>query len=259
MAFRVLFAVAAYFDLDIDQINVKTAFLYGLIDQLVYVDILKGSESKATRGIVCKLLKALYVLRQSLRLWYERFSNYLLQKLGLARINADHRIFISKAGLNGLVISTFVDDIKIIAPKRSGHISRVKAELVAAFSMVDMGPISFYLGLKVQRDRKNHTIKLSQPAYIDKVLSKFHLNKAHAVATPMKESAILQARIESEASTAERERYQGIIGFIMFSMVETRPDVAIATSVASCFAKNLGHQHMEAVKTILRYLKGSRN
>ena len=58
MAFRVLFAVAAFFELDIDQMDVKTAFLYGLIDQLVYVDIPKGSESEANRGMVCKLLKA---------------------------------------------------------------------------------------------------------------------------------------------------------------------------------------------------------
>lgn len=69
MAFRVLFAVAAFFDLDIDQMDVKTAFLYGLIDQLVYVDIPKGSETEANRGMVCKLLKALYGLKQSPRLW----------------------------------------------------------------------------------------------------------------------------------------------------------------------------------------------
>lgn len=221
MAFRVLFAVAAYFDLDIDQMDVKTAFLYGLIDQLIYMEIPKGSESKATRGMVYKLLKAIYGLKQSPRLWYERFSGFLLQKLGLAKINADHSIFISKAGLNGPVVSTFVDDIKIMAPKGSGHISRVKSELAAAFSMVDMGPISFYLGLKVQRDRGKRTIKLSQPAYIDKVLSRFHLDKAHAVTTPMKESGTLQARTEGQASTAEQERYQGMIGSIMFLLMQT--------------------------------------
>lgn len=169
------------------------------------MEIPKGSESKATRGMVCKLLKAIYGLKQSPRLWYERFSGFLLQKLGLAKINADHSIFISKTGLNGPVVSTFVDDIKIIAPKGSGHISRVKSELAAAFSMVDMGPISFYLGLKVQRDRGKRTIKLSQPAYIDEVLSRFHLDKTHAVTTPMKESGTLQARTEGQASTAEQE------------------------------------------------------
>lgn len=73
MAFRFLFAIAAYFDLDIDQMDVKTAFLYGLIDQLIYVEQSKGTETEATKNMVCKLLKALYVLKQSSRLWYKQF------------------------------------------------------------------------------------------------------------------------------------------------------------------------------------------
>lgn len=137
-------------------------------------------------------------------------------------------------------------------------IERVKSELTSAFSMIDMGPISFYLGLKVKRGRENRKTKLSQPAYIDKVLSKFHLDKAHSVNTPMKESAILEQRTNGEVSASEKERYQGMTGSLMFSMVETRPDIAFATSIAIRFAKNQGHQHTEALKTILRYLKGSR-
>ena len=139
MAFRVLFAIAAYYDLDIDQMDVKTAFLCGLIDQLVYVQIPKGSESSANKGMVCKLLKALYGLKQVPRLWYERLSKFLLEKLGLQRINADHSIFVSTAGINGPIVSIFVDDIKIMGAKGSGVISRVKEELTAAFEMVDIG------------------------------------------------------------------------------------------------------------------------
>ncbi len=134
-------------------------------------------------------------------------------------------------------------------------IEQVKSELAAAFSIVDIGPISFYLRLKVERDQGKRTIKLSQLAYIDKILSRFDLDKANAVSTVMKENVILQMRTKGQASTAERERYQGMIGSIMFSMVETRPNVAFATSVTSRFAKNPGHQHMEVVKTILRDLK----
>ena len=191
MAFQVLFAIAAFLDLDIEQIDVKTAFLYGLINQLIYVDILKGSKTVSNQDMVCELLKALYGLKQSPRLWYGRLLDFLLQKLGLAWINADHSIFVTGVGLNGQVVSIFVDDIKIMASKGSGITQQVKTELISAFSMVDMGLISFYLGLKVERDREKHTIKLSQPAYIDKVLSKFHLNKAYTAITPMKKSSIL--------------------------------------------------------------------
>lgn len=228
MAFRVLFAIVAYFDPDIDQMDVKTAFLYGLIDQLIYVEMPKETETEANKNMVCKLLKALYGLKQSPRLWYERLSAFLLEKLGLRRTHADHSIFITKAGLNGPIVSTFVDDIKIMGTKGSGFIGIVKAELAAAFLMVDMGPISFYLGLKVIRDREKKMIKLSQPAYIDKVLEKFHLSGANTVNCPMKKSTLLTQRTEreGEASPSEKEKYQGMTGSLMFLMVETRPDIA---------------------------------
>ncbi len=87
-------------------------------------------------------------------------------------MNADHSIFVTNAGLDGLVVNMFVNaDIKIMASKESGMIKRVKSELISAFSIVDMGPVSFYLGLKVERDWVNQKIKLSQPAYVNKVLS----------------------------------------------------------------------------------------
>ena len=128
-----------------------------------YVEIPKGTETEANREIVYKLLKALYGLKQFPRLWYERLANFLLKKLGLKRINADHSTFVTKAGLNGPVVSTFIDDIKIMAPKNSGMIERVKLELTFAFSMVDMGSISFYLGLKVQQDRENEQSNCHNP------------------------------------------------------------------------------------------------
>lgn len=191
MVFRMLFAIAAFHDLGIDQMDVKTAFLYGLIDQLIYVEQLKGTETKETQDFVCQLHKALYGLKQSPRLWYERFSTFLLEKLGLERINADHSIFITPLGINRPIVSTFVDDIKIMAPKESGFIEKVKAELTSAFQMIDMGPISFYLDLKVDRNREEKTIKLSQPAYIKKVLREFFLDQANPTNTPMKESTQL--------------------------------------------------------------------
>ena len=157
--------------------------------------------------MVCKLLKVLHDLKQSPCLQYERLSDFLLQKLGLLQINVDHSIFVTKTGLNGPITSTFVDNIKIVALKDSRFIQHVKAELAAAFSIVDMGPISFQLGLKVEQNRIKRMIKLSQPAYIDKVFSRFHFDQAHVVNTPMKETALLQPRTKVQALAAERERY----------------------------------------------------
>lgn len=143
--------------------------------------------------------------------------------------------------------------------KRSGITKRVKRELTAAFSIVDMEPISFYLDLKVERDCEQKLIKLSQLAYIDKVLQKFYLNQANSTNMPIKEGIILLPNNSAQASRNKQEKFQGMTGSIMFSMVKTQPDMAFATSVISRFVKNPSHQHIEAVKTILKYLKGSRD
>ena len=256
MAFRALFAIAAYLDLDIDQMDVQTAFLYSFIDQLIYVEVPPGYK-KERPGIVCKLLKGLYGLKQAPRLWYERLSTFLIEKLGLKRLYADHGIFSTKAGVKGPIISLWVDDLNLFAPAKLKWMARMKGELTAAFKMVDMEPIQFYLGLKVERNREKQTIKLSQPAYIEKMLHKFFLQNATTAKTPMKGS-LLPALAEHQATLKEIRDYQEMVGSLMFSMLETRPDIAFAVSTASRFLQNPAKAHAEAVKFVLRYLSGSR-
>ncbi len=129
IAFKVLFPIAAYYDLDINQMDVKTAFLYRIINQLVYLQIRKGSEDATNKGMVCKLLKALYGLKQAPRLWYDRLSKFLLEKLGLEQINAGHNIFVNSSGINGPIICTFLDDIKVMGVNALDYIEKVKQEL----------------------------------------------------------------------------------------------------------------------------------
>lgn len=102
---------------------------------------------------------------------------------------------------------------------------------------MDIGLISFYFVLKIGRDRKRKTIKLSQPVYIDKILAKLYLFQVNMSNTFMKE-CLLESK-KKEAIVVEQERYQRMTGLIIFFMVETRPDIAFATSIVSQCAKNL--------------------
>lgn len=104
-------------------------------------------------------------------------------------------------------------------------------ELTFAFLIVDMNPISFYLRIKVEQNSQKQTIKLFQSAYIDKILGKFYIDKANMVTTPMKESALLLHFTDRKVTTAEKESYKGIIGSIIFLMIEIRPDITFITSV----------------------------
>lgn len=80
----------------------------------------------------------------------------------------DHNIFVILLEINGPIINTFVNNVKVIGVKGSGYIKKVKIKHVVTFEMVDIGPISFYLGLKVKKNQIKITLKLLQPAYIDK-------------------------------------------------------------------------------------------
>lgn len=82
----------------------------------------------------------------------------------------------TKLDLNGLIISTFINNIKVMASKKSGIIKYVKAAIAVVFSMIHMSPISFNLGLKLEQNRGKRIIKLLHPVYINKVLSKFHFD-----------------------------------------------------------------------------------
>lgn len=235
--------------------DVKTAFLHGIIDQLLYVEVPKGYEDQ-WKNQVCLLKRALYGLKQSPRLWYERLAEFLFTKLGLQRIHADHSIFVTNEGVRGPIITTFVDDLNIFAPRGSGIISRINSELAAAFDMVDMGPLAFYVGLKVTRDREKKTIKLSQPGYIEKLLDRHGMLKAKTTKVPMRETALLPS--DAPTSDLEKAKYSANVGSIMYAMVETRIDIAFATSTVSRFAKNPSSEHFNAIDQILRYLAGSR-
>lgn len=91
---------------------------------MVYVHIPKGFENSANKRMVCKLIKVLYGLKQAPRLWYEWLSQFWLEKLGLKQINADHSIFITTSRINGLIVSTFVDNIKVMGIKGSEYIEK---------------------------------------------------------------------------------------------------------------------------------------
>lgn len=113
----------------------------------------KGMKTKPNKTILYKLFKALYGLKKLPKLWYKKLSAFLLEKLGLKHTHANYSIFISKTGLNEPVVSIFIDNIKIIRPKKSNFIEKVKAKLAASFLMVDIGFISFDSGLKIIQDQ----------------------------------------------------------------------------------------------------------
>ncbi|RVX02980.1 Retrovirus-related Pol polyprotein from transposon TNT 1-94 [Vitis vinifera] len=115
--------------------------------------------------------------------------------------------------------------------------------------------------MRIIRDKANGTLKLSQSEYVKKVLSKFNMNETKPISTPLgshfKPSKEQSPKTEEERDHMSKVPYASTIDSLMYAMVCTRPDIAHVVGVVSRFTSRLGKQHWEAVKWILRYLKGS--
>jgi hypothetical protein len=122
MNYKLLFALAAAYNLEIEQIDVKTAFLYGEIDANIYIKQPEGFCSKERPDQVCKLKKALYGLKQGPRVWYNTLTNYL-NTLGFTSLTADNCIFYDG---KETYIAVFVDNLLIIRPFKP-NINTIKA------------------------------------------------------------------------------------------------------------------------------------
>lgn len=249
MSYKALFAIAAAMDYEIEQMDVKTAFLYGSVDEQVYVEQPTGYEEDSDS--VCLLDKALYGLKQSPRIWYETLTAFL-RTLGFEALDADLSVF----ARDGMIIAIYVDDLLIAGPSKT-DIIEVKRALSGRFQMSDLGPCTHYLGIFVRRDRASRSLYLSQRAYIEKFLKDLGVWDAKTAVTPLDSGRLPEAPEGYQAADALKTKYQRAVGLLMYAMLGTRPDIAYAVSVVSRFSANPTTDHWLAVQRILRYLRGT--
>ena len=165
MSYKVLFAIAAAYGLEIEQIDVKTAFVYGDVNTSIFMRQPTGFDDSS--GRVRKLNKALYGLRQSPRIWYRHLLIYLTA-LGYRPLAEEHSAFLHP-DLNA-IIAVYVGDLLIVGPN-SDNIAQLKTQLPEKFQMSDLGPCQYYLGMVITRDRPNRSLHLSQEGYIRNILT----------------------------------------------------------------------------------------
>ena len=141
------------------------------------------------------------------------------------------------------------------------EIVNLKLKLSKQFEMKDLGATKQILGMRIKRDMNSRTLLLSQDKYINKVLSRFNMKNAKVVSTPLgvhfRLSKEQSPKTEEERAYMAKVPYASEIGSLMYVMVCTRPDIAQAVGAVSRYMNNPGKLHWEAVKWILRYLRGT--
>jgi hypothetical protein len=189
---RVILAIVALFDLELEQLDVKTAFLYGDLDE-IYKTQPQGFSAPGQEHLVCHLHKSLYGLKQAPRQWYKRFDLFMLAH-GYSRSNYDHCIYLKHFPNGSFVyLLLYIDDM-LIASHDKSLIVELKAQLSHEFDMKDLGPAKKILGMEIQRDRRASTIFLSQKSYIEKVLEKYNLSNCKSIVTPFASHFKLSSR-----------------------------------------------------------------
>ncbi|KAK8652076.1 hypothetical protein V6N13_061100 [Hibiscus sabdariffa] len=258
---RLVAKVAAFHDYEIWQMDVKTAFLNGKLEEDVYMTQSEGFVTPENAGKVCKLQRSIYGLKQASRSWNLRF-NEAIQEFGFIRNEDEPCVYKKFSGSIVSFLILYVDDILIIG-NDIPTLQSIKTWLSSCFSMKDLGEAAYILGVKIYRDRSRRFLGLSQSTYIDKVLKRFSMEKSKRGFLPMRHGISLSKEM-CPSTPQERERmsqipYASAIGSIMYAMICTRPDLSYALSMTSRYQANPGEGHWTAVKNILKYLRRTKD
>ena len=260
---RILLAIAAYHDYEIWQMDVKTAFLNGSLEEDVdvYMTQPEGFVHPKDAGKVCKLRRSIYGLKQASRRWNIRFDE-TIKEFGFTQNEDEPCVYKKVSGSNVAFLVLYVDDILLIGNDMPS-LQAVKTWLSKNFSMKDLGDATYILGIRIYRDRSRRMIGLSQSTYIDKVLHRFGMQEAKRGFVPMSHGISI-SKENSPKSLDDKDRmskvpYASAIGSIMYAMICTRPDVSYALSMTSRYQSMPGEGHWTTVKNILKYLKRTKD
>eukprot|EP00873_Tetraselmis_striata_P007785 jgi/Tetstr1/428049/TSEL_018105.t1 len=196
---------------------------------------------------------SLYGLKQSPRNWHNTLHKFLVC-YGFQQLTSDPGAYVYwQGGQLICILVVYVDDM-IFAFKDAVWAADFKTALGARFDIKDLGVCAWALGMAVERDWDNATLKVHQAKYIDDMLHKFNLADAYAVSTPAEVGADVPG---TNKPLAAEMPYQALVGSLLYAMVATRPDIAEAVSKLCRVMAKPEERHWQATKRVLRYLKGT--
>lgn len=247
---RVLFALAARFDLVIHQMDVTTAFLNGDLHEEIYMQPPPGSPAAGSK--VCHLNKSLYGLKQAPLCWNVKINQVLLD-FGFVRSMSEFGVYSLVIEGSVTLVALYVDDLLILSNTPTS-IDSVKDVLASNFRMKDLGLVSRFLGMQVTQRPGIVSMHLGQ--YLTGFLGEFNMSDCNSVQTPLAAGASLVPN-GKPLPDADASLYRSMVGKLLFAANTVRPDLAYAASALSRFIKTPYPNHQAAAKHVLRYIKGT--
>ena len=233
-------------------IDFNNAFIQADLPEPKYVRLPKGfSDRDGREDVVLELHKSLYGLCEAPRLWHEHLKG-ALKKAGLKPSALDPCLWYGKS----VMLAFWVDDVILISPKEEIMTQLCKRLEEAGLELTDEGELANFLGLTVEYNKEERSVTLSQKGLIQKILNQLDMRDCNRCATPAASSQLLSASKDSARHNAVW-KYASAIGMLMYLSTNTRPDIAFAVHQAARFTHDPRAPHTEAVKRIVRYLKGT--
>nr|GFA11267.1 hypothetical protein [Tanacetum cinerariifolium] len=236
-AIRILIAIAAYYDYEIWQMDVKTAFLNGYLNEEVYMEQPEDFVNPKYPNRVCKLKRSIYWMKQASRQWNKRFDDEI-KKFGFTQNRNEPCVYIKASGSNITFLILYVDDILLMG-NSIPMLQSVKTYLGKCFDMKDLGEAAYIIGIKIYRDRSKRLIGLCQSANIEKILKRYCMENSKRGSIPMQEKLKL-SKSQGASTPAEMKRmrnvpYASAVGSIMYAVRCTLLDVAFTQNITSRF------------------------
>jgi len=180
---RCILAMTAANGWELHQMDVKTAFLNGDLDEEVYMEQPEGYVDPTYPDNVCRLLQALYGLKRAPKMWYAKLDAFLKSQ-GFDNLDPDACLYLQMDDGEIIIFLVYVDDLLLVGSSMKA-INKIKNALRKRFEMKDLGEAKVILGLEISRDKTLGTLKLSQGKYAGQVPEKFGMAECNPIATPL--------------------------------------------------------------------------
>ncbi|WVZ89201.1 hypothetical protein U9M48_035633 [Paspalum notatum var. saurae] len=247
-AIRFLLAYASHHDMKLYQMDVKSAFLNGYINEIVYVEQPPGFEDPNHPNHVYRLSKALYGLKQAPRAWYESLRDFLIEK-GFTIGRVDTTLFIKKMNNDLFVCQVYVDDI-IFGSTNEEYCTEFGKMMAKEFEMSMIGELTFFLGFQIKQLREGTFIY--QEMYTRDLLKRFKMDDCNPIETPMATNIKLDP--DESGINVDQTLYRSMIGSLLY-LCASRPDIMFSVCLCARFQADPKESHLTAMKRIRRYLK----
>lgn len=233
------------------------AFLNSMLSEEIYIEQPEGFVQPGNESKVCLLLRSLYGLKQSPKMWQDNVQQYLVS-IGFVQCESDHCTYIRSDSESKMFTAVYVhvDDLAITG----NDIERFKKEVSSKWDMEDLGVAKLVVGIEFDRP-KEKIYTLSQSRYALAVLDRYEMTNSKPASTPLPAGLKLYRATDDEVISSKKLgcSYRGVVRSLMYLAQCTRPDLSYAVGLLSQHLERPGMLHWEAACHVLRYLRGTVN